>query len=486
MKISSGYRYLLLIIFISLLLYIPSFFYFYTHDDFFHFLLAKTHDLNGFTSFFNIVEKPLGYGSYRPITTQVYYFFGRCVFGLKPFWMHLISFSFFAGLIGLVYKYLEMITKNRKTSMIGVFLYATSSIHFMNLYFLGAFQEIGMAFFVLLSVILSIKSKSNKAKKFYFSLVFFIVALMSKETAVITPVLIIISKLFVKADKRKGGRLNNFAELLRSQIGFVIPHIIILMFYLYFRIFHYGFAQGDSYIWEISPRVINTLFWYILWSFNIPEMLVDFVGPGMSVNPNLLRYWSGNIIPIFAVVGVLISIFIAASIKNIKNTRKIAIFSVTWFLVSLAPVMFLPLHKFVYYLTLPMIGFTMYIACMLREVGKKYLIYFFLTFWFIGSVLTLNLTRQTHWVTSGSDTAERVHFYFQKNITKLQDYSMIAFVDTEKDNELPWKPSEIVKASLSDKNYFEVFYPDKFEVFYGNEPVSDDTLIIEAREFIGY
>lgn len=484
MKVINNY-FLVFVFLVSFILFFPSFSIFFTHDDFFHLLLAKAENPVDLINFFNISQRPLGYGSYRPITTQLFYFLGRYVFNLNPFWMHILAFSFFLALLILIYIFSKLITGKIRVSKIAVFLYATSSIHFMSLYFLGAFQEIGAAFFVLLSVILYLLSETFKSKRYILSLIFFILALTSKETGVITPFLIFISGIYLKMSNKYSFKFSGIKEILFSEVRRSIAHFLILFIYMYFRIFHYGFVSGDSYIWDFSSRFINTLFWYALWSFNIPEMLQDFIGPGLNINQNLFKFWSGEIIPILTLSGLCILICVILLIKEVNKNIKLFIFTLLWFLLSILPVLFLPLHKFTYYLTIPLIVLTLYISYLLTRIKINYLTYLFITFWLIGSFVTLGLTRQTHWVTKGAQTAKNADDYFQKNKELLLN-KKIVFIDTDKDSDLPWKPTQILKASLSDQNYFKVFHPDRFIVYYGNEFISDNAIIIEARQFIGY
>lgn len=486
MKTLFKERYLPFVLLINFVLFLPSFFVFFTHDDFFHFVIADTDSLKGFLNFFNIKTSPLGHGFYRPLTTQVFYFLGRYVFDLSPFWMHAISYLFFTGIVILVYHLINFVFRDRKAAILGAFLYSTSSIHFMSLYFLGAFQEIGMAFFVLLSVLFYIKSNSIKDWKYLLSLMFFMLALMSKETSVITPFLAVTVRLFLRFRNIKRLEYKKVTDFIRAEISRILPYAGILMVYLYFRIFHYGFIQGDSYVWDFSPRILNSLFWYGLWSFNIPEMLVDFVGPGLHINPNLFKFWSQSIIPIMLLGGLLLFIIALLSIKAIRKNIKLVAFTLTWFFIALLPVLFLPFHKFSFYLTLPLVGIASYISYLLVNFKHKTIIGLFCILWLAGSYMTLKLTEETHWVTRGAQTAKRVDEYFQNNDKHLSKNKNVAFIDTVEDNNLPWKPSQIVKTALSDQNYFSVFHPGKFMVYYGNNNLPEDAYQIEARQFIGY
>ncbi len=259
------------------------------------------------------------------------------------------------------------------------------------------------------------------------------------------------------------------------------------------RISSYGFAQGESYIWDFSPRVLNTLFWYGLWSLNLPEMLVDFVGPGLKFNPNLLKYWANEIIPIFTLfVTLLISVF-SLVIVNLKRFKKkelfIYLFSFAWFVITLLPVLFLPWHKFTFYLTLPLFGVVFSLAFAIKQSKfPKIAIFTFMAIYFSLSVLTLTLTTKTHWITQGSKTARNVYNYLNENIKESRSVKVI-FYDTSEDSDLPWSPSEVLKDVLSDDNFFSVFHGGKITpVYLHAEEIEEDVegIKLPARQFLGY
>jgi len=260
------------------------------------------------------------------------------------------------------------------------------------------------------------------------------------------------------------------------------------------RLAHYGFAQGESYIWDFSVRrAVNTLGWYGLWSLNLPEMLVDYVGPGLKFNPNLFKFWSKEIIPIFVLFGLqLVLLFYAFLKSNIFSFKQkkltinyyslsITAFCAVWFVLTLLPVLFLPLHKFTFYLTLPLIGVSIIFAYLLSTNYK--LLTPFLMIWLFVSVSTLNLTSKTHWITQGAKTAKNVYEFFQVNTEKYKGKT-IAFYDTQDDSSLPWSPTQTVKVVISGNNFFKVFFPQT--LLAENESGYPEAEKIKSRQFLGY
>ncbi len=470
-----------LICLFAFVMFLPSLFGFFTNDDFFHFVTSRAYNFKDFLNFFNLCYPATGFPNYRPLATQAFYFLDWRFFNLNPLPMHILLFILFFGIIILVYKIAKELTKSDKAAIITTALYALSATHFGQLYFLAT-QEIIYGFFFFLSVWFFIKYlKGEKTKLLVYSFVAFLLTLASKEPAVTLPFVLGLIYLFVwLRDKKK---------IKVKEIMVLAPFLAILVGYLYMRFFHYGFAKGDSYLWAFIPkRILNSLGWYSLWSLNLPEMLVDFVGPGLKFNPNLFRYWSSQIIPILVLF--VFQIFLAAYLLvrdfllSNKSRINIVILGVLWFVGTLIPVLFLPIHKFTFYLTVPLFGAVLVLGYLLSNSSKA-LGYLFLTLYLMTSLISLSLTSNVSWITRGQETAKRVYVHFLKN-EKAYTQKTIAFVDTENDIVLPWSPTETVRVILSNNDFFEVFFPGEFEIIYDKEGFAKGDIKLQARQFLGY
>ncbi|NMD00688.1 MAG: hypothetical protein GYA62_13340 [Bacteroidales bacterium] len=438
--------------------------------------VSRADSLFGFLNFFSLVKGPDGFGMYRPLSTQVFYFLSNQFFEKSPLPLHLIAFLFFFGIIYVLYRFVYELTKSKEISLTSTFLYAFSATHFGQLYYLAVFQELAMTLFVLLSCFNFLKNKK------LLSFIFFVLALVSKETAVITPLLFGLIYFYQKYD---GNKVVSFKKFLFN----LVPFVTTLFIYLLIRVKSYGFATGDSYIWDFSvKKFLNTTIWYSLWSINIPESLVDFIGPGININKNIFVYWGNQIIQILVLIFLQFILFAYSIVKSRKSENiKLALFCFAWFVVSLLPVVFLPLHKFSFYLTLPLIGIVVYLAQKLNRINKILNIVF-CSLWLVTSTLTLRFTYETNWISQSQIISEKINNYFKNNYEILRDKKII-FVDSKDDMTLPWSPTGVVRTVLSDKNYFLVFYPDIADsVSYSNgvEKSQNDKVFINSRQFLGY
>jgi hypothetical protein len=309
-------------------------------------------------------------------------------FHSSPLPLRIISFITFFADIYLVGKLSNLLTKNNKIAVISLFLYAVSATHFGQLYYVGMFQELCVTFFFLLSVIFFVRCElDNKSSIIVtvYSFVFFILALLSKETAVMIPFAFVAIYFYLLTAKRIDLSIRKIAIK-------ILPFVFVLIAYLFLHFYYFGVLAGDSYVWNFSlAKLANTVTWYGVWSLGIPEMFVDFFGPGLHVNPNLFLYWSLQVIPILILFISECVLLIYMFIKT-RNSKKyiILLFGGLWFLITLLPVAFLPIHKFSYYLTLPLVGMVILISYLV-SYQKKIIGCLFCGVWFAISLVNLNL-----------------------------------------------------------------------------------------------
>ena len=478
---------LLLIILLSFVIFYPSLFSFYTNDDFFLLKISNAKTITDFFNFFNLKQGPEGLGMYRPLAMQSFFMLAWRLFNLNPLGLHVISYLFFFGIIYLVFILIKKLVDNEKIALFASFLYATSSTHFAHLYWLSDFQELAMTFFFLSGIWFFIKFINTQRLIHYFVLLIaFLLSLLSKETAIVFPFVLGLIYIYFKFTNKSKIPVKKFILSLT-------PIVLLLVGYFYFRFTYYGFPKGVSYIWDFSPRFINTLFWYVLWAVNIPEMLVDFVGPGLRINLNPLLFWKNYLIVIFTSIFILLTILVVNLGEFIRKSKKVDyilfFLGVIWFITTLLPVLFLPWHKFSYYLTLPLIGIIIPISYLIyKSKNFKFYAIIFSTIWLLLSITNTKLSIRSSWITKGEDTAKNVYTYFKNNEILLNGKN-IAFYDTSEDNVYaPWYPSETLRTVLSDNNFIYVFFPEIKSVVYLREKPhnNNQTVDLPARKFVEY
>ena len=297
MRILKKYFPFLFIFGVVLALYFPVFSLYFSQDDFFVLKMGTANSLSDFLNFFSF-RYPHGYAFYRPLTTQVYAFVIKSLFGLQPFFFHFVSFIFFLANLVLIFKIVEKLLKKRNLGFFVCFFYAINASNLGSLAYISNFQEIGMAFFLFLSFWLYLKDKRIAP-------LFFIFSLLSKENAVVLPLILLgYEYLLGKREWKK-----------------TLPYWFILGFYVIFRI---GGGLPETAVYQLDfnlKNIFNSYFWYLLWGIGLPEMLIDFVGPGFKIDPRLIIYYRREIQIIFS-ASLAFVLLLAGSILRSRKSEK--------------------------------------------------------------------------------------------------------------------------------------------------------------------
>jgi len=301
------------------------------------------------------------------------------------------------------------------------------------------------------------------------STILFVLALMSKETAIVIPALLFI--LYFKQIKKKPFVL--------------LPIIIISATYLYLRFKVFGLVAGDSYGWDFSPfKAANTLMWYILWSFGAPELLVDYVGSGLRILPRFFTDYPVWSYIILSLLGVTLTTFAITFISKIKNNRKIILIGMCIFLITIFPVIFLPAHKFTLELGLPLVGFSVALAALIhKNIFGKIFLFFFIVFNLLMWPLTYS---RSYAVNRGPICKKIITILKEKYPTPPAGY--FEFINDTADYGASWGSSKQIFNSCGGSEIFRVFYRDKgfnafFQDFSGERPLNKTKIEISTRQF---
>lgn len=468
----------ILIIFLAAIVYAPSLKTFFFGDDFFNMKASQIDNPSEIISYFSFQKNSHSTTFYRPLTTQVFFLAGNLLFGLNPLGYRIIVLLFFSLSLYLVYLLVKEISKNEKVALVALFVYGFSSSHFARIYYLSAFCEIGVAVFYLASCLFWIKFlEKSTIKNFAFSVGFFFLALLSKETAVTFPFLALGILIFLGKIKRA---------------KFLLPFFLVDIVYLYLRLFHFGGVEGDSYIWDFSFKVFNTLGWYGIWSFGMPEMFLDFIGPKLVINPKLFVFYPLESKIILGLFVILFLSFLFIFLKEFFRSKQnfgFVIFGGFWFFITLLPVLFLPWHKFPLELTVPLFGFSFVMGIILSRANFKIIIFYLTLFLFL-NLFSYFLTYRTHWTVRRAEVAQRVIFYLQKNYPQISPGKNIYFFNDSAFIVSGWGASRQIFMALSGSNSFQLFYKNpNLKAFYEDidgKKDSEDFIKLGTKEFLGY
>lgn len=457
------------LIFIIVVLFLPPLFLNFAQDDFYCLLISKANSLKDFLTFFTPYHSFVTshYNFYRPLTTQFYFGLMQNLFGLNPFPFHLISLLVHVLNTFLVYRLAKEFLNNSKVSLLAAFIYGVNQSLTISIGWASNFQELLVTTFILFGVI------CYKRKNDFVSIICFVLALFSKETAISFPFVIFFVTLFY--GKRR--------ELLR-----LAPYLIILAVYIYFHFIKYKFPETESYQLTINKQVVSTLKWYFWWALGLPEMFLDYIGPRFTVLPLLWKMFFKEAVLIFSffiVTNLLILVSFVVRVRDFScKTLKTPVFLLIFYLLFLLPVLFFPNNKFPYHQTTALAGLSVLLALLVGS-SRKILMVTFVSAFFVLQFASVNLTLRTNPITTRS---------------KLADDNLKPFL-----NQYPSLPSDAVIFVRNDENYpkineawggtaKQVYYAisgaNSFKVYYGNgvrayfEGVDKFPLRIETSKFI--
>ena len=181
-----------------LLLYLPSVSYFFAQDDFFFLFHASHFGLDGLVDHL----KPVG-PFFRPLSTSLYFGAMLELFGLKPSAYHAFSIVVFCSGVLLVYHVGNAIFKNREAGFAVAVFYLTRGALFEAVSWASGIQDLLMTFFVFVSLLAFFKYGRGGRHWYFLSIGAFAAALLSKETAVVFPLIILaIGTLWGEHDSR--------------------------------------------------------------------------------------------------------------------------------------------------------------------------------------------------------------------------------------------------------------------------------------------
>lgn len=460
---------------LTLLLFRKAYKVDFIFDDFFFLKIGKAESVGEFFNFFS----PLKDYFYRPIPTELYYFFIN-ITGQNLFLAHSVVFLvYFLGLFFL-YKVTVILSKNNVLAYLLTFLYAIHFTHIFQLYQLATFIEICLFTFLVTSFYFFLQ------KKYFISLLFFIFALMSKETAVLFPLALFVYEF-----------LQHRSFHYRSYKHLLYYFVIAAAFAVLFQSGTAKVSEIDTYKIHLSPRLIlNNIEWYFLWSLGVPNFVPNYI-KSILFNP-LPEFWNlfnESYVKVYFYIFLTYVLLLGATILVIflESSKKKALFFgccvlFFFFLLFISPT--LPIiHRWMVRLTVPLIfiisiqAYVIYLAYQgtwIRKIIAITLLCLYITMQYIG--VQLHESSSLLFLNSGFVTNTRA--YLAKHTEKLKTAPSIYFVDTPRGL---FGGSKDLKHVFHDQNFLYSVAPGYTRrVFYGYEPfkIPRGSIVIEADEIM--
>lgn len=377
---------------LSLIIFRQSLTYYFFQDDWFVLNWIRTGNLLSFFSF----RTDIIY--WRPLSMPIFFFIGKQLFGLNPVGFHILAFLI--HFINIILVYLLIRHKFEKTlSYFAAFIWGIAAFHFVPLSWLSTTSYIIGPTFILSSIIFFLKSKIKT------SWIFFFLALLSSEFALITIPLIIISARNIR---------KNLKNVFLLAVP-IIPYAVV-------RFFIFPVPASGAYAIAPSKKIIASLFWYFAWTFNVAERFstIFYVSTIKSAAGHFKDFFKLLIGPLILMLTFWLLTW------SVKPNFKVLSRGFGWFIIGLSPVILLPDHAYAMYLPIASIGI-IYIFCAGLEKTKRFrpqIMAIVALLWFISSFLTVDLLRSNHWI-GNEQAASKAYADFVKKEIKTPPHGSI-------------------------------------------------------------
>jgi Tfp pilus assembly protein PilF len=316
------------------------------------------------------IAPPASETFYRPITF-LWLRLNYAMFGLNPAGWH------FAMLVGhvlatyLVFVVVRKLTDNRGTAAVGAILFGLHPVHVENVAWLSSVNDLLMTVFLLASLLAYLNFRNGRKSKLWMaaSVLLFLLAVLSKETAAAFPFLILgFAALFPRP---RAPETSNPAWSALKDARVSIPYLMVLVVYLAARrMMLHGLVQPLMPLsWTTMLLTGPSVLWFDLKHLLFPISSSEFYSLAYVTAPGFENF----LLPILFLVGA----FVAAGywISKLPNPR-LGVFASGFALATTLPTLYLRAiapGNFVHdrFLYLPSVGIVILLALAVEQVSAS-------------------------------------------------------------------------------------------------------------------
>ena len=379
--------------------------------------------------------------TYRPIVT-LSYFVDYAIWQLRPWGYHLTNLIIHTINVYLVYFAAYYLFGNRTTAFISCLFFSIHPIFSEAVNAVSYREDLLSASFLLAAFILFVRYSQNPTGRSFIiryplSLLSYLLAMVSKETAIVLPLLILSYEFIFKRDL-----IPNRQYLARRLIVNYGGYVVIGGLYLFLR-FYLIHNPGEWVEYPGNSVFVNFIMmtkvigYYVKLLFVPTPLNADYVTP--------LTYSPAD--AAFIISAILLIITAILLVKKCRLSRTWT-FSTIWFFVTLLPVLnIIPINNIMAerYLYIPGIGFTMLFGSILTHSISGHGIYKLFRIGLIAIVFPLfiwsTVSRNRIWLNEFTFSTETIRrspasfriyndlgfFYYHKG---LNDAAIQAFKDS--------------------------------------------------------
>lgn len=314
---------------------------------------------------------------YRPVFL-VFLLINYKIFGPYPAGWHLVSVIAHVAVTFLVYRLVCRLLRDRKTALVAALIFGLTPVHIESVAWVSGVTDPLLALFLLPSFLwyLHAREPGNHRRGWLAgSLVFYGLAMLSKETALILPALILAFEWLGQKNLEAPSRWKAFFARLWASLLPTLPFVLLSTVYLAAR---WKVLKGLGHIMTpLSPWTI-VFTWPKLLLFYLEHLVWPF---GLSVfydmpyidRPGLVSFF----LPLAALIGVgaVVWLWSRRLEETLPGAKRTVAFAAVWLLLPFAPLLdlsVLPAGEIAHdrYLYLPSIGFAILVAMAIRHLRE--------------------------------------------------------------------------------------------------------------------
>lgn len=291
---------------------------------------------------------------YRPLR-NVSYLIDYLMFGLNPFGFHVINLLLHVQNIILLAYLLRTVTGNNFISIASAALFAFHPIQTEAVSWIKGRDDLIATFFYLMSLTLYIKGRGKNGYLYWGSVVFFALALFSKEMALTLPLVILFYNLHFP--KKEGVKTSYH------------PYMYTLLCYIFLRTLVLG-RVGQTRYWGGS---FLTAF-YTNWTGMVYYLKLLFFPVNLCADYLMFPVRTAIFDPYVLGALFIILLLLATALLSFIKGRRLLSFSISWFLITLLPVSnIVPIQIIIAerFLYLPSIGIFIGAAVLLSDLKDR-------------------------------------------------------------------------------------------------------------------
>ena len=351
-------KYILLIILIILAIYSNSFRNEFVWDD--QFLIAKNPSIMSWNYAWVHFALDLyhSFSNYYRPAQMITYMLDFSLWRLDPFGYHLTNILLHIFTALSLFMLLKLMTEDGRMAFIGTLFYAVHPAHTAAVTYIAGRADPLAAFFMLLSLILfhrhfKARNKHGMILLYFCSLFSFLLALLSKEAALILPAVILPYRLFFIS--------NDEAKRRRSAVKFhyMSGFIIILAVYLILRVSALNFLESGI----LESR--HALYSRLLTSLKAIGIYFEIIFLPFNLRMERSIPYALTFLEKEVMLSAMLIFFVFWLALRVRKVSETAFFGLLFFFISLLPVMnIFPMNSNLaeHWLYVPMMGISVFLS----------------------------------------------------------------------------------------------------------------------------